>query len=194
MKKSIITVALAAAIPAAAFADDKPATDAGKEKAKTEKKEAVAPTLVKVGEMTFKAPSGWTAGEPSSRMVAAFLEVEPGKDLEKVGAKFYHFGGGQGGSTKANVARWISQFEGEPKVEEKVVDKKDGKKVTFVHATGTYLDGPPFGEKVSKEGYALHGAIIEGGESPIFIKMTGPEKSVEAVMEAFEKLAVSPFE
>ncbi|MEM0897600.1 MAG: hypothetical protein AAGJ79_12030 [Verrucomicrobiota bacterium] len=147
-----------------------------------------------VGGLTFAFSEPWVAAEPSSRMVKAYIEVTPeGEGMEKVGAKFYYFGAGQGGSAKANVDRWVGQFEGKPKVEEKVVDKGDGKKITLVYGTGTYLDGPPFGQKVPKAGYALHGAIIEGGDAPVFIKMTGPEKSVAAIRESFEKLAASPF-
>ena len=63
----------------------------------------------------------------------------------------------------------------------KVEGKKvGGIKVTYARATGTFMSGRPFGTKVPKEGYALLGAIIEGKQGAIFVKMTGPEAVVEA--------------
>ncbi|MEM9479706.1 MAG: hypothetical protein AAGA58_08645 [Verrucomicrobiota bacterium] len=160
-----------------------------------EKSKEAKTSKAQVGGLTFAFSEPWVAAEPTSRMVKAYIEVTPkGEGMEKIGAKFYYFGAGQGGSAKANVDRWVGQFEGKPEIEEKVIDKGDGKKITLVYGKGTYLDGPPFGQKVPKANYALHGAIIEGGDAPVFIKMTGPEKSVAAVKESFEKLAASPFE
>ena len=80
---------------------------------------------------------------------------------------------------QANVDRWMKQFQDakDQKVENKEVG---GVKVTYVGATGTFMSGPPFGAKVPKKGYALLGAIVEGKEGAIFIKMTGPESDVKA--------------
>ena len=84
-----------------------------------------------------------------------------------------------GGGVKANVDRWMGQFQDakNKKVETKEVG---GVNVTYVRATGTFLSGRPFGPKTPKPGYALLGAIIEGKEGAIFVKMTGPEAAVQA--------------
>jgi hypothetical protein len=42
------------------------------------------------------------------------------------------------------------------------------------------MSGRSFGPKTPKEGYALLGAIIEGKQGAIFVKMTGPEAAVNA--------------
>ena len=92
---------------------------------------------------------------------------------------FFYFGPSGGGGVKANVDRWMGQFQGakNKKVETKEVG---GVKVTYARATGTFMSGRPFGPKTPKEGYALLGAIIEGKGGAIFVKMTGPEAAVQA--------------
>jgi hypothetical protein len=144
---------------------------------------------LKAGDFTFKIAAPWKKERPSSRMVAGQLSHAVKKDVV---TKFYFFGAGQGGAVDANVKRWIGQFETPPKVERKMVKYGDTK-VTFVFAKGTYLDGPPFGRKTPKAEHALFGAILEGKSAPVFIKSTGPQKEMDAIKEAFEKLAGTPF-
>jgi hypothetical protein len=168
------------------MADEKePAAEAKVEEKAAEKMEAL-----KVGDFTFQFGSAWKKGTPRNNMIAGHLDY--GDPKESLSADFYFFGAGQGGDAKANVARWIGQFEGEPKVTTKEVEHA-GTKVTYVYATGTFLSGSPFGPKTPMKDYALHGAIIEGDTAPVFIKMTGPIKGMEAAKEMFEKLAASPF-
>ena len=92
---------------------------------------------------------------------------------------FFYFGPGGGGGVQANVDRWMKQFQDakNQKVENKNVG---GVKVIYARATGTFMTGRPFGPKTPKKGYALLGAIIEGKQGAIFVKMTGPEASVQA--------------
>ena len=95
---------------------------------------------------------------------------------------FFYFGPSGGGGVKANVDRWMGQFQAakNQKVESKEVG---GVKVTYARATGTFMTGRPFGPKTPKEGYALLGAIVEGKQGAIFVKMTGPEAAVQANAE-----------
>lgn len=170
-----------------ARADDKePAAKETKPEEKADAKKESA----EVGDFTFHFGAPWIKGTPRNNMIAANLTYGDPKDALVV--DFYFFGAGQGGSAKANVDRWIGQFEGEPKVETKTVDHK-GTKVTYVYATGTFLSGTPVGPKTPMKDHALHGAIVEGDTAPVFIKMTGPAKGMTAAREAFEKLAASPF-
>ncbi len=186
----LATTVCSFAFALSAMADEKaPAAETKTEEkpaAKTEAKMEEA----KVGDFTFKFGAPWIKGTPRNNMIAANLSYGDPKDA--IAADFYYFGEGQGGDTKANVDRWIGQFEGDPKVETKEVEH-DGTKVTYVYATGTYLSGSPFGPKTPMKDYALYGAIIEGDSAPVFIKMTGPIKGMEAAKETFEKLAASPF-
>ena len=88
-------------------------------------------------------------------------------------------GAGGAGGVKANIDRWMGQFKNAEN--KKVEGKKVGEtKLTYARATGTFMSGRPFGAKTPKEGYALLGAIIEGKQGAIFVKMTGPEAAVKA--------------
>ena len=128
---------------------------------------------VTVAGYAFGPPEGWKSSPPSSSMRKAQFAAG---EAEVV---FFYFGPSGGGGVKANVDRWMGQFQGakNKKVETKEVG---GVKVTYARATGTFMSGRPFGPKTPKEGYALLGAIIEGKEGAIFVKMTGPEAAVQA--------------
>jgi hypothetical protein len=106
---------------------------------------------------------------------------------------FYYFGQGGGGSTADNIERWFRQFQ-EPR--EKInahTEKKTigGKAVTFVRAEGTFLSGMPGGEQTPMKDYALLGAILEGSEGNVFIKMTGPAAVVKGAESQFNTLVES---
>jgi hypothetical protein len=126
----------------------------------------------------FSSPAGWKASSPSSSMRKAQF-LAPGKSGQSAEVVFFYFGAGGAGGVKANIDRWMGQFQ---KAENKKVEGKTvgDTKVTYARATGTFMSGRPFGPKTPKEGYALLGAIIEGKEGAIFVKMTGPEAAVKA--------------
>ena len=127
---------------------------------------------------TFSSPAGWKASPPSSSMRKAQF-LAPGKSGKTAEIVFFYFGAGGAGGVKANIDRWMGQFKNaeNKKVEGKTVG---GTKITYARATGTFMSGRPFGPKTPKEGYALLGAIIEGKQGAIFVKMTGPESAVKA--------------
>ena len=126
----------------------------------------------------FNSPSGWKASPPSSSMRKAQFAA-PGNSGQAAEVVFFYFGTGGAGGVKANIDRWMGQFKNaeNKKVEGKTVG---GPKLTYARATGTFMSGRPFGPKTPKEGYALLGAIIEGKQGAIFVKMTGPEAAVKA--------------
>ncbi len=145
--------------------------------------------------LAFKPPAAWTSKTPSSSMRAAELEIKASEDAKPLVAVFYYFGAGQGGSTEANIARWLGQFEGTPEQESKE-HEFDGKTVKVLHAKGTYLEsmgGPFAGPKTPRPDYALLGAIVPGNDANIFIKLTGPQEEVAAIREKFTALVTSPF-
>jgi hypothetical protein len=157
---------------------------------------AEAPATFKVSEFTFTRPAAWEWVESASPMRKAQLKVNSEDKKSSAEVVFFHFGQGQGGDTKANIDRWFSQFEGpreklNPKTEEKTVA---GRKVTYVHAEGTYLDGPPFGQKTPRPGYALLGAILESEEGNVFVKFTGPSALTKSSQAAFQKMVESALE
>ena len=147
---------------------------------------------ITVGEFTFTVPAPWTEGTPTGMFDKAALNfpVEGGTPLI---AKFSEFPGG-GGGVEANVKRWIGQFEGGAP-ETKREDLKFGNtEVVILTLTGTFLDGPPMSaQKTPKPDHTMLGAILMGAERATFIKLTGPKADAAKAIEAFKKLATSPF-
>ncbi len=145
----------------------------------------------KAGDFDFVIAEGWTKKTKARAMSSGGLTYK-GKEMKAgVDADFYHFGRGQGGGVEANIKRWRGQFSGEPKETER--SKLAEGKVEFIHLEGTFLDGPPFGQKVPRENYAMLGAIIPSPGGDVFIKMTGSKEEVAKAVKAFKALAASPF-
>ncbi len=132
---------------------------------------------VEVAGYSFAAPEGWKSSPPSSSMRKAQFSV-PGKSGKDAEAVFFYFGSGGAGGVKANVDRWMKQFQN-PQGQSVKTETVNGTKVTFAQAYGTFLSGRPFGPKTSNPGYAMLAAIIEGRKGAIFVKMTGPKEAVE---------------
>jgi hypothetical protein len=138
-----------------------------------------------VSEFTFAAPDGWKKLPGSSSMRAAELKAGAGEKAADV--VFFYFGPGGAGGVKANVDRWLSQFkeprnESNTKTEEATLGKT---KVTYVTAEGTYLSGMPGGPKTEVPDALLLGAIIEGAQGSVFVRMTGPAAEARGQTAAF---------
>ena len=132
--------------------------------------ESSAANTLEVGEFTFRYGDDWKAKDRARPMSQGSLTIKPTLDadveLEAVDADFYHFGKGQGGSIEANIERWKGQFSGTPEMSEE--DLADGK-IKLIHLKGTFLSGPPFGEKTPMENYAVLGAILPSEEGAVFV-------------------------
>jgi hypothetical protein len=154
---------------------------------------AESPARFPVGEFKFQRPEKWEWIENAGPMRKAQLKI-PGTD-GKTSAEvvFFHFGAGGGGGTKANVDRWLGQFQErgdqlKSKVEEVTVRNR---KVTYVEAQGTYMSGTPGGPKTAQPDSTLLGAIIESDAGSVFIKLTGPSALAKAAAAEFRKMAES---
>lgn len=145
--------------------------------------------------VAWSVPQGWKTA-PARQMRVATYNVPATKgdpDLGECGV--FYFGPGQGGSVDANVQRWVGQFEqpdGKPSdaVAKKSTDKVAGMNVTRVEVTGTFtgMGGPMSPVPVKHPAFKLLGAIVEAPQGPVFFKLTGPVKTVDAARGAFEKL------
>jgi hypothetical protein len=123
--------------------------------------------------LTWKLPAKWKEAPSTSSMRLATFKVDDA-EMSVIRA---------GGSTKANVDRWIGQFAqgAESKQTERTVK---GLKVTIVEVKGTYSGGMMGGEP--KANQALLGAVVETPPDAHFFKLTGPEKTVLAARADFE--------
>jgi len=153
---------------------------------------AAGPETFKVSEFTFKRPASWEWVEVQSQMRKAQLKVTA-KDAKEPGEVVFFFFGPQSGGTKANVDRWLGQFEeGRDKINAKIEEKKIGKAVvTYVSAEGTYKSGVPGTPPTPKPGFALLGAIVEGQDGSIFIRFTGPAALAKGARGDFEQMVES---
>jgi hypothetical protein len=148
--------------------------------------------------LKWTAPAGWK-NEGSRPMRAATYIVAPAVgDSESGECGVYFFGQGQGGSVQANIDRWKSQMlapGGKPadaKIAKRMVR---GLAVTTIDSSGEYtgMGGPMAAAKSVKPGYRLLGAIIESPGGNIFVKFTGPAKTIAANQAKFEQM-VNSFE
>ncbi len=152
---------------------------------------ADSPKAFAVGGLNFNSPAGWTWVTTASPMRKAQFNVAGTDGAAEV--VFFHFGKGQGGSVQANIDRWLGQFA-EPKDQLNTrTEKKSvaGREITYVFAEGTYLSGPPFGQKTPVKDQALVGAIITNEDGDVFVKMTGPKTTTGQAEAAFRTLVES---
>ncbi|MBI3872138.1 MAG: hypothetical protein HY304_03560 [candidate division Zixibacteria bacterium] len=146
--------------------------------------------------IAWNPPAGWKAGAPRP-MRAATYTIGTGDGAAECAVFF--FGAGQGGEVKANIERWIGQFQqpdGSDSQSNVKLSSRDlsGLKATLIDLAGTYMasmGGPMSGQKESHPGSRLLGAIVEAPEGPVFFKLTGPEAAVAAARSDFDGLLAS---
>jgi hypothetical protein len=152
---------------------------------------ADSPKTFTVGGLNFNSPTDWTWVATTSPMRKAQFSAAGSDGAAEV--VFFHFGKGQGGSVQANIDRWLGQFA-EPKDQLKTRTEKKTPgtlEITYVFAEGTYLSGPPFGQKTPVKNQALVGAIITDEDGDVFVKMTGPKTTTDKAEAAFKKMVES---
>ena len=135
--------------------------------------------------VTWRVPAGWTAlANPNAMRIATYrLPRAPG-DAEDSDISITR----AGGTTEANIERWMGQFDdrGKDIRSERTVH---GCKVTVVEVTGTYLGGGMMGgASTRRPGWALLGAIVEASGSPYFFKATGPAATIHSSRASFAAL------
>ena len=108
----------------------------------------------------------------------------------------YFFGAGQGGSVEANIERWEGQFQGaDGKLAPAKVVKRTtsrGITITTIDTSGDYSGfGGPLPSGHSVPGYRLLGAVVDTPGGNIFVKFTGPARTIAANQAKFEQLLTS---
>lgn len=147
----------------------------------------------RVGNFEFVKPDSWISQKPRSAMRKAELRV-PGKADGELGeVVFFYFGAGKAGGTQANIDRWMRQFrEPSSRQNARIEKAKAGETpVVFVYAEGTFMSGPPLGQKIPKAGFALLGAILEAKSGFLFVKFTGPKAVIQSAENDFKTMIVT---
>lgn len=145
------------------------------------------------GSLKFRVPPGWAEEERASSMrVAQYRLPKVEGDTEDASLVLYYFGQGQGGSTAANIERWIGQMKQEDGGTSKDKAKEEhleanGLKIATVDLTGTYVaeTSPGSGTFHNKPGYRLRAAVVETPRGSYFVKLVGPEKTVTQWNDSF---------
>lgn len=152
-----------------------------------------APSQNATGELRYKIPEGWTTEKPTSDMrVAQYKLPKAEGDDEDALLALYYFGEGQGGSAQANIDRWINQVkqpDGQPSKERAKTDTLtvNGLQVTTVDVSGNYAGGmsPDSAPANNKSIYRLRAAVIDTPRGSYFVKLTGPEKTINHWDQAY---------
>jgi hypothetical protein len=145
--------------------------------------------------LQWTAPPGWK-NEGTAPMRAATYRIPPAPgDKDPAECVVYFFGQGQGGPVDANIERWKDQFH---TANGKIADAKvakhtiHGLPVTTIDTSGAYSGmGGPLASGPPVPGYRLLGAIIENPGGNIFLKFTGPTKTVAQNQSRFEQFLQS---
>jgi hypothetical protein len=160
----------------------------------------MTPTMLSAqsaGGLRWTMPGGWKA-EAARPMRAATYTIPPAPgDTDSAECAVFFFGAGQGGSVEDNLERWRSQMLGpDGKPAQAKIDKRSarGLNITMIDASGSYtgMGGPMAGGSRAVPGYRLVGAVVQGpGGNNVFVKFTGPAKTVAANQPKFEELLAS---
>jgi hypothetical protein len=141
-----------------------------------------------VAGLHWTAPAGWKSGDPKPMRAATYMAG----DAECV---VYFFGQGQGGGVQANIDRWKGQFSGDngqPPASKTGKRTIHGLPVTTIEIAGSYAGMAAMGGAAGpKAGYRMLGAIIENPGGNIFLKFTGPAKTIAANETKFDQLLAS---
>jgi hypothetical protein len=149
-----------------------------------------------VAGLKWTAPAGWkNQGQQTMRAATYSVPAAPG-DKESSECVVYFFGQGQGGPIQANMDRWKSQFQtpdGKPAPAKIATRTVNGLPVTTIDVSGNYsgMGGPLATSTSVAKDYRLLGAILENPGGNIFLKFTGPSKTVTANQQKFEQLLAS---
>jgi hypothetical protein len=146
-----------------------------------------------VAGLQWTMPGGWKMEGARPMRAATYTIVPVAADTASAECVVYFFGAGQGGSVQANLDRWKGQMlapDGKP-TDAKIAKRTiHGLPVTTIDASGDYtgMGGPMASSKSVQTNYRLLGAIVEGPRGNVFIKFTGPAKTIAANQAEFEQL------
>ena len=143
-------------------------------------------------ELKFTVPAGWIDEERTSSMrVAQYKLPKATGDTDDASLVLYYFGQNQGGSTSANIERWIGQMQQADGSAAKDAKQEqleaNGLKITTVDVSGRYVaeTAPGSGSFLNKPGYRMRAAVVETPKGSYFVKLVGPEKTVAQWNESF---------
>ncbi len=148
------------------------------------------------GDLRLKAPEGWVSERPTSGMRVSQYQLPAAEgDAEAASLVVYYFGAGQGGSVDANLQRWIGQMQTSSAEKAKTETMTvNGMKVSLLDVSGTYTGGDMAGgggSAQSKPNFRMRAGVIETPKGAYFIKLVGPQKTVNRWDQSFQEFLKS---
>lgn len=145
-------------------------------------------TVIEVGGLVMPKPITWVWTAPTMQFRALQYAV-PALGVNSPAAElvFSVFAGGEGGPVGANLDRWSNQFrEGDGAAPSKRSERQvAGLKVHLIESAGAYMG---MGAAAPRPGYMQLGAIVEAPGRNVFMKIVGPQATVESNRAAFEAM------
>jgi hypothetical protein len=151
--------------------------------------EKAEPKLVKVTarDITLEVPESWKEEKPQSRLrLTQFALPKAEGDTENTELAVFVFPGG--GTIEQNLPRWVSEFNRSTlKVKTTKGNSSQGPYVVG-DLSGTHV-GSSFSRrpKPLENGRVIGVILMPEGKPYYYLKITGPEKSVEAAAQALRK-------
>ena len=146
------------------------------------------PTKVELGGLHSRKPASWTWQRPSMQFRTLQFTV-PGRDgADAADLVFSLFFDREGGPTELNVDRWNRQFldeEGQPTTPVQRQNFEFEMPVLFVEHRGSYLQ---MGAAAPRGGYAQLAGVIDAPKRRVFVRLVGPDATVEANRAAFMEM------
>jgi hypothetical protein len=144
----------------------------------------------------FEAPASWKSTPPSSEIRVAVLKADPA-DGDDYAAELVvtAFRGGAGG-VEANIKRWQGMFKDKdgnlPAAETKTVKGKNNE-ITRVETSGDYHPAqfPGARPEPDRPNARLFGAIVMTDEMGYYLRMVGPNKTMNKLRPDFDALLAS---
>ena len=149
------------------------------------------PSLIELPSITLPKPAAWMWVKPSMQFRTLQYQVcnpGPGKVAPCADLIVSVFKMGDGGSVEANIGRWKNQFQnadGTPAQPTRSQRVAAGASVTRVDLKGAWK-GMGMGEAQNNSEQLA--AAIELPQETIYIRMVGPESTVEAARKDFEAM------
>jgi hypothetical protein len=145
--------------------------------------ESTATRDVEVGAIVMSVPASWQSQKPSSRMRLAQFSV-PAVEGDEEPAELAVFSFPGGGSARANVQRWIGQFDPNGRKATVSAGKSRAGEYVIVDVQGTYqqpVGGPFTGRTKPFPGARMLAVVLEVENQPTyFLKLVGKHKTVTA--------------
>jgi pyruvate/2-oxoglutarate dehydrogenase complex dihydrolipoamide acyltransferase (E2) component len=145
-------------------------------------------TKIEVGGLTMPKPVTWVWTAPSMQFRALQYAVPAlGVNAPAAELVFSVFLAGDGGPVDANLDRWSNQFRaGNAAAESKRAQSTvNGMQVSRVESVGDYMG---MGAAAPRPGYMQLGAIVQAPGRTGFMKVVGPQATVESNRAAFDAM------